>query len=92
MTVRDFFELFEKANEFKTLIGEQKTKLQVFAHGSIGYVTSFEEFKKAIEDRLCSASAKAILSAEVEETICVRVFRINYLFDGYKMHCDLCAE
>jgi len=55
-------------------------------------VYSFKAFKKAIEDRLCSASAKAILSAEVEETICVRVFRINYLFDGYKMHCDLCAE
>ena len=89
MTVQKFFEMLEKANEFKALVGEMKTVINVNTSLNIKGVYTYREFENVIRDTFAYEVATDILMADVQQTACVREFKITYIFDGEKNNIKL---
>lgn len=93
MTVQKFFEMLEKANEFKALVGEQKTKVFVSTNTfTIGDVYNYGQFENEIKESFAPAATTDILMAEVSQTNCVREFKITYIFEGAKNNIKLYVD
>lgn len=92
MTVSSFFNLVEKANEFKALVGEQKTVVKISTSFAIKSAYTFREFENVIKDTFCHDVATDILMAEVCKTTCVREFKITYIFEEEKNSIKLYVE
>lgn len=93
MTAQKFFEMLEKTNEFKSLIGEQKTKVFVETNiATSGDVYTYRQFEDKINDTYAPAIAMDILMAEISQTTCVREFKITYVFDGIKNNIKLYVD
>lgn len=94
MKVHEFFEMMERANEFKALVGEAiKTKVSIVCNDNVvGAAYTFEQFVKVLDDEFNPFAKDGILNAEVRKTSCNREFKIVYDFFGVKKNIKLFVE
>ena len=90
MKIKYFFELIEKTNEFKNLVGETiKTSITVFYRGNIlGTVQSMEHFFMIIGEEL----ENKIKYLDIQKTSSLREFKIVFENDGEKDNIKLFVE
>ena len=90
MKITYFFDLLEKANEFKGLVGETlKTKVFVKLNDcDMGSARTLEQFW----DIVGSEVKEAILEEELKETSSVREFKIVFVKDEEKNNIKLYVE
>ena len=93
MTTQKFFGMLEQANEFKTMIGEQKLKIMVDINVStIDDVYTYKDFEEKINNTFAPKIATDILMADIQKTNCVREFKITYISDGMKNNVKLYVD
>lgn len=90
MGINYFFELIERTNEFKTLVGETiKVKVTVSYDGNIlGTAQTLEQFLKVIGKELMDK----IEIGEVQKTSSLREFKIVFNDGGEKKNIKLFVE
>jgi hypothetical protein len=90
MRINYFFELIEKTNEFKTLVGETiKVKVTVSYDGNVlGTAQNLEQFLKVIGKEMIDK----IEIGEVQKTSSLREFKIVFVDDGEKKNIKLFVE
>lgn len=90
MGINYFFQLVERTNEFKTLVGETiKVKVIVSYDGNVlGTAQTLEQFLKVIGKELMDK----IEIGEVQKTSSLREFKITFIDDGEKKSVKLFVE
>jgi hypothetical protein len=90
MKINYFFELIEKTNEFKTLVGETiKVKVTVSYNDNVlGTAQNLEQFLKVIGKELIDK----IEVAEVQKTTSLREFKIVFIDNDEKKNIKLFVE
>lgn len=90
MKINYFFELIERTNEFKTLVGETiKVKVTVsYDDNVLGTAHNLEQFLKVIGKELMNK----IEIGEVQKTSCLREFKIAFVDGDEKKHIKLFVE
>lgn len=93
MKAHELFDLMAKANEFKRMIGELQFRITIFVdENAIGTALSYNKFKEILGGTFHDDAVTAILTSEVKECLCNRVFKIVYTFDGEKREVKLFVE
>ena len=89
MRINYFFELIEKTNEFKTLVGEAiKVKVSVSYDGNVlGTAQNLDQFLKIVGKELIDK-----IDGEVQKTSSLREFKIVFVDDGEKKNIKLFVE
>lgn len=90
MRIDYFFELIEKGNEFKSLVGEVlKTKVSVSLNDNlIGTAQTLEQFW-----RIVGRDIKEIISEEeIQKTASVREFKVLFDKDGERNNIKLYVQ
>lgn len=90
MKINYFFELIEKSNEFKSLVGETiKTKVTIsYDNNVLGIAQNLEQFLKVIGKELVDK----IEIGEVQKTSSLREFKIIFTDNGEKKNIKLFVE
>ncbi len=90
MRINYFFELVERTNEFKTLVGEAiKVKVTVSYDGNVlGDAQTLEQFLKVIGKELMDK----IEIGEVQKTSSLREFKIAFMDGDEKKNIKLFVE
>lgn len=92
MKINELFNMLEKANEFKSLIGECAYRFNVCAGDyPLGTVSSLRDFECLLTGELHPDAARAVFLADVA-TGYRRQFVVNYEFDGQPRRLSLYTE
>lgn len=93
MKIRDLFNMLNKANEFRGMLGEIKYRFNVLVGDySIGAVISYENFEQLLADELHPAAVRAVLLGDALPGVCKRSFVVKYEFDGQPRRLTLYTE
>lgn len=89
MRINYFFELIEKANEFKTLVGETiKTKVTISYDGDVlGTAQNLDQFLKVVGKELIDR-----IDGEVQKTSSLREFKMVFIDNDEKKIIKLFVE
>ena len=90
MTIKELFEMIEKANEFQVFVGELKRRIQVvFNDETITETASFEQFVNVLSETINNESVMTeILGAELTQ-VGRKIHRIKWIEGEEKFHIDL---